>query len=184
MAGPLPKPAGRRSGHGARPTSMDLTLSDRTISPIDDAPAPTADWLVETKKQWVELWQHAITAAYDRTLHEYQLRRMFDLRDERARLRRVVRKTPMVEGSQGQPRINPLVDRISTIDGELLKLEMANGMNPASLLKLGINYGQAKKSLDDLSRGIYGDDEEDGGSEEEDPRIIDLAPPSSRRKKA
>ncbi len=179
MPGPPPKDPGRRQRRNTR--SLDATIPAPAGPGL--VPAAESDWLKVIKDQWSALWRHPIVATFDRELHEPTLRRLFDLRDERERYRRAVRKEPLVEGSQGQPVLNPLRATMATIDKELTALEDRFGLNVGALLKLGINYGQAKKSLDDLSRGIYGpdDEDEDAGEEEVDPRIIDIKATSSRK---
>ena len=138
-------------------------------------PAPPAgkDWLAAVKKEWTALWAHPISSTYDRNLHEAPLRRLFDLRDERERYRRVVRNAPLVQGSQGQTVANPLRSLMTTIDSEIRQLEDRFGLSTASLLKLGINLGQARKSLNDLLGELDDDDGDEG--DEEDPRVAPQA---------
>lgn len=175
MPGPPPKPPERRQRRNKRPT---LEPVGKATTPIAQVPEPATDWRERTKVEWRALWSHTVASTFDVKLHEPALRRLFDLRDERDRLRDVGRGEAVVSGSMGQPVLNPVFSRINQIDSQILALEREFGLTVSSLLKLGINYGQARRSLDDLSKGIYGDGDEApvDDDEEDDPRIIDITP--------
>ena len=64
---------------------------------------------------------------------------------------RTARKARLVEGSQGQPRINPLFTTIATMDAEIRQLEDRFGLSPRARLALGIQLGEAHRSLADLN---------------------------------
>jgi hypothetical protein len=135
-----------------------------------------------TKTGWAAVWVHPIMAAVDRSLHEPELRRLFDLRDEREIISAIVRASPVVEGSQGQERMHPLYARLSTVETELRNLEDRNGLNPKAMADLGISFAGAKKSLDELAEGLEDDPtEDDGASEEADPRTIEATATAVRR---
>ncbi len=162
------------------------------VSRLPTKPPPaTKHWLPATKRRWSAIWIHPIMAAFDRTLHEPQLRRYFNLLDEWELLSAIVRETPVVEGSQGQERMHPLYARLSTVETELRNLEDRNGLNPKAMADLGISFAGAKKSLDDLAEGLTDDPSEDDVDEDDDPRIVDAdvvttvsAGPKARSRKA
>jgi hypothetical protein len=147
-------------------------------------PSASRHWRAKTKSDWQAVWVHPIMAAVDRALHEPELRRLFDLRDEREVISAIVRACPVVEGSQGQERMHPLYGRLSTVETELRNLEDRNGLNPKAMADLGISFAGAKKSLDDLAAGLEDGTSEDlDGEEEVDPRIVETTATSAPRKK-
>jgi len=79
------------------------------------------------------------------------LYRLFDLYDERERIRTATWAGPMVEGSRGQPRMNPLLRLRTVIDKQMLTLEDRFGMSPKARLALGIAVNQPEWSLEALN---------------------------------
>jgi len=185
MPGPRPKPDGERQRRNVPkkpPAGRSVVPAGVAHLPVEP-PGPSSHWRPATKAEWRAVWIHPIMAAVDRALHEPELRRLFDLRDEREIIALIVRNQPVVEGSQGQDRMHPLYARLSTVESEIRQLEDRNGLNPKSMLDLGISFGQAKRSLDELAEGLN-DNGEDGGDsgEEEDPRkVIDVGGSQARR---
>lgn len=170
MPGPPPKDAGRRQRRNARP-EFGLVTPIRPAAGELEAPAGDKEWLVVTRDEWLDLWGDPVAKTYNRTSDLPALRRLFGLRDERERYRRLVRKQPLVEGSQGQMVLNPLGRQIGPLDAEIRQLEDRFGLNPQSRLKLGIKLGEAARSLDDLTRGMYDDEDPQGDEEGVDPRL-------------
>jgi P27 family predicted phage terminase small subunit len=127
-----------------------------------ESPEPSKRWLKTTRDAWVVLWDHNLTGAYEPT-DLPALRRLFDLRDQRARFERAVASRPLVEGSQGQQVLNPLARQVSALDGEIRALEDRFGLTPAARLRLGITLGEAAKTLADLQRGLGDLEVDDGG---------------------
>jgi hypothetical protein len=60
-------------------------------------------------------------------------------------------------GSTGQEVLNPLAKYIAQCDAESRALEDRFGLNAKARLQLGITFGEAKKTLDDLNRGLDDD---------------------------
>ncbi|MBA3778215.1 MAG: hypothetical protein H0X16_02710 [Chloroflexi bacterium] len=79
------------------------------------------------------------------------LRRLFALLDERERAYRVSRRALVVEGSMGQPRINPVVGLVATLDAEIRQLEDRLSLTPKARMALGVAFGEAHRSLDALN---------------------------------
>jgi P27 family predicted phage terminase small subunit len=57
----------------------------------------------------------------------------------------------VVEGSQGQPRPNPLYKQVQEFQAEARQLEDRFGLSPMSRLRLGITFADAQASLDGLN---------------------------------
>lgn len=95
------------------------------------------------------------------------IRRFITYRDEWWRLMEAYRSGRFVEGSTGQIKVNPALDRAMAIEGLLVRLATEYGLTPYARMKLGIAVGQATKTLDDLKREAERGDDDD----EVDPRI-------------
>jgi len=192
MPGPRPKTDAQRQ----RRNAPKKPATGRSVIPAGVAqlpvppPEPTPRWIASVQEDWLAVWSHPVMAAVDRTLHERQLRRLFDLYHQREILTAIVEAQPVVDGSQGQERPNPMWARLGQVESELLALEDRNGLNPKALADLGITFAASKKSLAELAEGLTDDGSEDGQSgEEEDPRyVIEVGgtetPRGSRTRKA
>lgn len=147
-----------------------------TEAHLSQVPAPPADILGTTRKSWNELWNSKLAGSFvDTDLPT--LRRLYSLIDERERAYRAVKdKGRMVEGSQKQLVINPLLKQMSVYDTEIRQLEDRFGLSPASRLRLGITFNNYQQSLKEMNASLDAD-----LSEAEDPR--DLLPPANRRAK-
>jgi len=184
MPGPRPKPDAQRQRRNApKKPAVGRSVVPAGVSQLPVAPPKASThWRPATKEAWTSVWVHPIMAAVDRALHEPELRRLFDLRDERETILIIVRADPMVEGSQGQIRMHPIYARLSAIEAEIRQLEDRNGLNPKSLLDLGLTFNQARRSLDELAKGANDDGQEDDDTDEEaDPRQVDRSPQARRR---
>jgi P27 family predicted phage terminase small subunit len=84
----------------------------------------------------------------------------FDLRDEVERIRRGIKKTgPMVEGSQGQPVVNPAYRVLTSLLSEIRQLEDRFSMNPQAAVKLGLQVQEGRKNiLEEFAESVRGDD--------------------------
>ena len=77
---------------------------------------------------------------------------MFRLYDELDRMWDAIEETGrVVEGSQKQPRPNPLFKQIETFQAEARQLEDRFGLSPMARLRLGITFADAQASLDGLN---------------------------------
>jgi len=104
---------------------------------------------------------------FDRVTDLPALTRLFQLKDDRERIYRAVRKKWLVKGSVGQIVVNPLVKQIREMDTEIRQLEDRFGLTPMSRLKLGVQFGEAHRSLDALNRSLDGDQDEKA-----DPEVV------------
>jgi hypothetical protein len=82
--------------------------------------------------------------------------RLFDLLDQAAKCEALGREETVVEGSTGQPSINPLLKHAQALRDEARRDEAVLGRGPKRRLDLGIKFGDAAKSLDDLNRRLAG----------------------------
>jgi P27 family predicted phage terminase small subunit len=126
------------------------------LVPLASAPAPPRppkDLLPETVQAWEMFFATPLakqTVRIDTDLAAVQ--RLFRLRDERERCYRVVKSGRLVEGSQGQVVLNPLYRQMSVFDAEIRQLEDRFGLTPLARMKLGVQFGEAARSLEDLNQ--------------------------------
>jgi P27 family predicted phage terminase small subunit len=163
MPGPPPKPVNRRQRTGR----ADLGLVEATTGAVVP-PAPRG-LLKATREAWAAFWSSPVAAAVDRVSDLPAVERLFELRDERQRCWRAVRSERLVVGSKGQVAINPLARRVSTLDREITALEDRFGLSPLARLKLGVQFHEAARSLEELNRLLARADDD-----EPDPRIVEV----------
>lgn len=117
--------------------------------PPPRSPEPAEEWLDLTKERWAEFWVSPISSV----VQEPEIaivERLFQYRDQHARASEIVRTSPIVKGSVGQVRMNPLADYVSKLENAMLKLETELGLTPMARQRLGYAYGEAAKSLTDM----------------------------------
>lgn len=140
------KPAERRQGRGTVEVGVvAVTESGR--------PVPVADqsWRETTVERWAAFWASPLASQVEPS-DEGAFRRLFKIYDETDRLWDAIDATGrIVEGSQGQPRPNPLFKQIEAFQAEARQLEDRFGLSPMSRLRLGITFADAQASLDGLN---------------------------------
>lgn len=149
------KPAERRQRRNRTDVGL-VVVKDST-----PAPAPQRQWYAATKTSWSTFWGSQLAGLVQRDTDLPALERLWSLYDERERAYRSAQKGRLVEGSQGQPVINPLVTYMTTLDKEIRALEDRFGLTPMARLKLGVKFGEAARSLADLNEDLERDDDED-----------------------
>lgn len=168
MSGPPPKTAARRQRRNkANVVSLRVLEGGRQELALPNPPA----WL-STKNAdfWRQYWSSDLALAADPKTDIQAIHRLFGLYDERDRLEKAYKAKPLIKGSMGQMRLNPLRGLISGCDAEILKLEDRFGLNPISRLRLGITFGEAAKTMADLNNMLNDDGSDNGTEKEIDPR--------------
>lgn len=122
-------------------------------------PAPRG-LLKLTRQLWSDYWRSALALVVQLGTDMPAVRRLFTLYDERERAYRAYRKERLVLGSEGQRVLNPLGRQMCRFDAEIRQLEDRLGLTPRSRLQLGIVYGEAKGSLDEINRSLEIDDQD------------------------
>lgn len=82
--------------------------------------------------------------------------RLWGLYDERERLARLARAEPFTAGKSG-PVPNPVWRQVRQCDSEIRQLEDRFGLSPMARLRLGVRFGKAARSLDELNRQMLAD---------------------------
>jgi hypothetical protein len=74
-----------------------------------------------------------------------------------------------VSGSKGQPVLNLLGGLITRLDAEIWALEDRFGLTPRARPRLGVVFGEAHRSLEQINKDL--DAELEAETEEADPRL-------------
>ena len=141
------KPADRRQNHKTNDVGVVV------VEPGVARAVPAADsvWREQTVERWVHFWGSPLASQVEPS-DEGAFRRLFWIYDELDRLREAIEVTGrVVEGSQGQPRPNPLYKQVESFQAEARQLEDRFGLSPLSRLRLGITFADAQASLDGLN---------------------------------
>lgn len=146
---PVRKPADRRQNR----VTADLVVVGSGALPV---PAAEAGWRDETVERWGAFWSSPLARQVEPSDYG-SLRRLFYLYDELDRMREAIEVTGrVVEGSQGQPRPNPLYGQVEKFSSEARQLEDRFGLSPLARLRMGVVFADAHSSLDALNERIAG----------------------------
>lgn len=168
------KQGGQRQGRGTADVGTVVPLARPTPPP----PHPTnRKLLAATVRAWTTFWASPMSALVD-DADMLSLGRLFHMYDMRERLERMMLDAPVVAGSKGQPVLHPAAAEIASLDGRIDRLEPRFGITPKGRLELGITFGAASKSLEEMNRAF---DDEDAGEEDDDPRRVTAIDAKSRK---
>lgn len=161
------KPSSKRQGRGT--PDIGLVSVSRLPVSIPAPPHPPGKRLLAcTVEAWETFWGSEFAGLVKPADHQ-ALTRLFRMYDLRERFERILLKEPMTAGSMGQTKVNPAAAEVASLDGRILALEDRFGLSTHARLKLGITFGLAAKSLDEVNRAFDQDEDDDG--EDEDPRL-------------
>lgn len=122
--------------------------------------------------EWHSWWGSEVARLIEPESETPIVRRLFDLLDQAARFEAAGRLEPMVEGSTGQMVINPLLKHAQGLRDEARRDEAVLGRGPKRRLDLGIKFGDAARSLDDVNRRLGGGNRNDVAADPpDDPRL-------------
>ena len=148
--GPAPKNHPQRRNVAARLHALPAV---RPVAP--PAPAGLSAALVES---WAVFWASSLAGVLVDT-DVPDLERLWWLRDQEQRARAAYAKRPLVKGSMGQPVANPAGKMALEFMREARLLEDRFGLSPSARLRLGVTFGEASRSLDELNRMMQSDDD-------------------------
>ena len=141
------KPASRRQGRATGDVG-------ELVAPVSSVPEPDLEWRPGTVERWNDFFSSPVASQVD-VSDRGALRRLFRLYDELDRLWDAVEATGrVVEGSQGQPRPNPLFKQIEAFQAEARQLEDRFGLSPMARFRLGVQFADAHASLDALNERL------------------------------
>ncbi len=122
-------------------------------------------WLKSTEALWTAFWSSPISQAVDRQSDAPRLLRWLLLWDEWTRAVRGYRSQRLTKGSTGQIVINPLGKYLLDLERQLERTEERFGLSPLDRMRLGITFGEARRSLQDLNEELEDDDDDSAGYE-------------------
>lgn len=128
------------------------------------APAPPSDLGPAGKAVWESFWRSEVSAAVDIEADREDLEDWARCVDERARFRAAIKKQPLIEGSHGQLKRNPLAIDVKDLSERIQKYSDRFGMNPMARWRLQFTVSEAGKSANDLLKLLS----------EDVPEVIDL----------
>lgn len=163
------KPAGTSKQQGTSTTRNLEVVRDADDVVEGPIPEPPPGLSAKSVERWGAFWRSKLAGYVDVGADLHRLERWIADVDEFDRLREAYDRKPTVEGSKGQPRLNPLASRLGVLERQIKDAEGQFGMTPAARLKLGISFGAGggPTTADDLNRMIEGDGGEDTEVEDE-----------------
>jgi P27 family predicted phage terminase small subunit len=111
------------------------------------APRPPAGLREETRKLWGQLWHSPVAHAWDPQSDLPVLVRYIRLLDRWLRYDELLSRAPLVQGSRGQLRPNPLAARLDAVEGQVHALEEQLGLTPVARMRLGLSLFAARKAI-------------------------------------
>lgn len=134
------------------------------------APEHPEHWLAETVTEWERWWDSPAARLIDPDSETAIVVRMFDVLDQAAGFEAMGRAEPVVSGSTGQATLNPLLKHAQSLRDEARRDEAVLGRGPKRRLDLGVKFGEASKSIDDMNRRLARGNN-DSPAPVEDPRL-------------
>jgi P27 family predicted phage terminase small subunit len=136
---------------GHRQRVLPVRLDEPETGPFPSAPRGL---LEATRKRWRELWRSPVASTWDHGSDLPALQRYIANLDRWLRYEKLVVQAPLVRGSVGQLRPNPLAKRMDALEEQMRAAEDRYGLNPVSRLRLGIEVLDTRRSLRELSRPV------------------------------
>ena len=157
---PTRKPATKRVNRVTKDVGI-ITIAAGKI------PAEPANLCAHASGAWASYWGDVVSGAVREADTPLLLRWITNL-DRYQRLIAQADAEPIVAGSTGQKRANPIYDLAFKLEASIKADEQQLGIGPLNRLKLGLAIGEATRSLADL-------DIEADGAEDDDPRLTLIA---------
>jgi terminase small subunit-like protein len=151
--GPTPKdPEKRQRSKAGEAPKTDLALLPTRYA----VPAAPPGLLDSSGEEWDAFWGSELGRMADPATDGPALRRLFEYRDEHARLRRAIGEDTefeaFVKGSTGQMVMNPVYKALEALEKQILALEDRFGLNVRQRMALGAAVVDTAKSLEGLNR--------------------------------
>jgi phage terminase small subunit len=155
VSGPPPKSAAKR----IRTTTKSIGV----VKSAAKAPAMPRGLCEPAQVAWRNYWSDSVSGIMRSSDSTVALRWAKNL-DRYHRLIAAADAEPLVAGSTGQDRPNPLYDLAFKVEKSIREDEAQLGIGPLARLKLGVALSESAKSLADLNA-------EAAGGGEDDPRL-------------
>lgn len=148
------KPLALKAGHSkGKKEAPRLGIIPKAAAP-KPAPKPPTGLGKRAGQVWRAYWRSQVSEAADRDADMHRIDRWIKAVDEYDTVLEVFRKNRVVDGSMGQPVLNPLATYLSTLEGQISRAEHELGLTPLARLKLGITYGEAQLTALELNRQL------------------------------
>lgn len=162
---PPRKPPDRRQGRGTNdaevaPATAGAPWRYGRHRPPPPPHLPKQKLLAQTVTSWKTFWDSEL-AQLVLPADLPALQRLFRMYDARERLERTFMSKPFVDGSTGQLVAHPAAKVVASLDTAIDRLEPRFGITPKGRLELGVTFGAAAKSLEEMNRAFEEDDEDD-----------------------
>ncbi|TDH48877.1 hypothetical protein E2F47_22185 [Mycobacterium eburneum] len=157
MPGPAKKPAAKRQNR--------VTNDVGAVGAPGMAPMMPRGLCRQAQSAWTAYWRDALSGTMRKSDATLVLRWVKNL-DRYHRLLGAADKSPVVEGSTGQPRTNPIYDLALKVEASIKDDEKQLGIGPLNRLRLGMVLTESAKSLADLNAEA----EEEDAEGDDDPR--------------
>lgn len=122
-----------------------------------DMPAPPPGLLDRHRADWKAFWSSPLVRVIVPELDLDGIKTLFMLRDERDRALAAGRKNRLVTGSAGQPVLNPLLQYVTALQQQIRASEDRLAANPKARLILGVLFGDAQRSVEDINADLDAD---------------------------
>ena len=153
MAGQRQKPRSQLQNQRGGRGNLITVQGGQEPPPVPAAP----DGLMPGARQiWINFWESALARLVDRKAHMPACHRWIEAESELMRLRPLANKSPLVTGSTGQLRKNPLFDVIAEHTRAVERFEEHFGGTLLAQMRLGIAIGEAAETLGDLQASLAG----------------------------
>lgn len=152
-----------KKGHPQRPQLAAVDSAGAGAASI--APDPPKGIKAAAKRRWAAYWASPVARAVDLGADLYVVERWIRLVDELETVYPVFKRERVVDGSMGQPTLNPLAKYIQDLQGQMAKLEAQLGIGPMSRLRLGLTLAEGRMTADKLNEQLDAVDQDEADSE-------------------
>lgn len=130
------------------------------VNAVGPAPRMPASLCRPAQNAWRSYWQDALSGVM-RDADATMVLRWVNNLDRYHRLLAEADREPIVAGSTGQPKANPIYDLALKVESSIKDDEKQLGVGPLNRMRLGVAFSESAKSLADLNAEVESDDEDD-----------------------
>lgn len=150
MAGKPQKHPDTLAGHNADRAQLVALDGHRREPP----PLPPGRWLKSSRQLWDSVWRSDVATAWERKGETALVARWLLHNEQLTRAYAGFRKAPTVEGSTGQPRLNPLWTTIKDLEAMIAKLDEKLALTPWDRVRFGFKGARMAKTIDEINRAM------------------------------
>ena len=117
-----------------------LRLVDGEVPPKRRVPPVPVGLSKEGSAHWRRLWRSRVAVEWDTESDRAAVERYLRMLERWRSFDQLVARAPLVQGSKGQLRPNPLTTQVVALEGQVRALEEQLGLTPASRVRLGLRF--------------------------------------------